>query len=167
MLRGFSWVLVGVLWGSQVLAGNLQGFLWDDHGAFKTPERPLQKAPLIHPMIYYIYIIYIHWDLMGYIYISKCNQKISVVKRWTIFSYGTMVMTQLRGNYNGQWNKLPIMVGWPASERFDHGWSWPTWVCRLLYTITNPYHYRTIVFGGLFPAPSGDKTFYPPHSVVW
>ena len=26
-------------------AGNLQGFLWDDHGAFKTPERPLQKAP--------------------------------------------------------------------------------------------------------------------------
>ena len=50
MLRGFSWVLVGVLWGSQVLAGNLQGFLWDDHGAFKTPARPLQKAPLIHPM---------------------------------------------------------------------------------------------------------------------
>ena len=30
--------------------------------------------------IYYIYI-HIHWDLMGYIYISKCNQKISVVKR--------------------------------------------------------------------------------------
>ena len=51
MLRGFSWVLVGVLWGSQVLAGNLQGFLRDDHGAFKTPARPLQKAPLIHPMI--------------------------------------------------------------------------------------------------------------------
>ena len=46
MLRGFSWVLVGVLWGSQVLAGNLQGFLWDDHGASKTPERPLQKALL-------------------------------------------------------------------------------------------------------------------------
>ena len=51
MLRGFSWVLVGVLWGSQVLAGNLQGFLWDDHGAFKTPERPTQKASLIHPMM--------------------------------------------------------------------------------------------------------------------
>ena len=28
-----------------------------------------------------IYDIYIHWDLMGYIYKSKCNQKISVVKR--------------------------------------------------------------------------------------
>ena len=64
-----------------------------------------------------------------------------------------MVMTQLRGNYHGQWNKLPIMVGWPELEHIRTFWSWPTWVCRLLYTITNPYPYRTIVFSVVLPAP--------------
>ena len=38
--------------GAHVLGGNLEGFLWDDHGAFQTPEGPLQKVPLSHPMIF-------------------------------------------------------------------------------------------------------------------
>ena len=55
VLIGFLWEpgkgLVGVLWGSQVLAGNPEGFLWDYHGAFQIPERPIQIIPLTFLMI--------------------------------------------------------------------------------------------------------------------
>ena len=41
-------LIVSIFWLQ--LLGNVEGFLRDDHGAFPTPEGPLQKVPLSHPM---------------------------------------------------------------------------------------------------------------------
>ena len=63
----------------------------------KSVDWGLENGKVNGDRIYDIYIYTLGFNGI-YIYKSKCNQKISVVKRWTIFSYGTMVMTQLRGN---------------------------------------------------------------------
>ena len=48
---GFQWGSCGALWGSQVLAENVQGFVRDSYGAFKISKRPLQKQSRSHLMI--------------------------------------------------------------------------------------------------------------------
>ena len=40
-------LIVSIFWLQ--LLGNVEGFLRDDHGAFPTPEGPLQKVPLSPP----------------------------------------------------------------------------------------------------------------------
>ena len=48
---GLQWDSCGALWGFQVLAENVQGFVWDSYGNFEILKRHLPKRSRSHLMI--------------------------------------------------------------------------------------------------------------------